>query len=83
MPKFTHKILNLRTPDWSGHVDTYELRQRMRQDAAAGEPWRVVPWMVHRAGTAFRNYLLLGPDGGIYSIIFKKQAAEQHEPVPA
>jgi hypothetical protein len=81
MSRFTRKIMNLRTPDWAGHVDEYDLRQRMRQDAAEGEPWRVVPWMVHRIDAPNRSYRLLGPEGCIYAIILRKR--ENYAPAPA
>lgn len=72
MRRFTHKILNLRTPDWSGHVDERDLREWMQADAREGRPWRIVPWMINTLGPPGRSYLLLSPDGGIYAVIFSR-----------
>lgn len=72
MSRITHRILDLRSPDWAGHVDTRDLREWMLSDAREGQPWRIVPWQINPGVTLSRSYLLLGPGGGIYAVIFRK-----------
>lgn len=72
MKRFTHKVCNLRTPDWAGHVDERYLREWMQADAREGRPWRIVPWMINPSTPISRSYLLLGPDGGLYAVFFRR-----------